>query len=242
MSYVSPSLPAIPDGRISQVRFWPRPWRISKQEPSRETRDLNTGLPTPQRVPVYSCSCHGSMSTACIQPCVWVPSRSMAAECPEPLCQVQVLPAPGCLHETPRRALPLLHRSYGLMRQTNLLPSYSVPPIRRVFAGCCQSLLKIGPSRRYLCNPSIGAWTSTTGCLSGAIVRFFPESYSLSISQRTSAHPISRRNATSTANRFSRRQSFHNVQAPMVASPPGCTYRAGSTSCGQPGRLPHAMD
>jgi hypothetical protein len=127
MSYVSPSLPAIPDGRISQVRFWPRPWRISKQEPSRETRDLNTGLHTPQRVPVYSCSCHGSMSTACIQLCVWVPSRSMAAECPEPLCQVQVLPAPGCLHETPRRALPLLHRSYGLMRQTNLLPSYSVP-------------------------------------------------------------------------------------------------------------------
>lgn len=41
---------------------------------------------------------------------------------------------------------------------------------------------------------------------------------------------------------FSRRQSFHYVQAPMVVSPPGCTYRAGSQSCGQPGRLRHAMD
>jgi len=42
--------------------------------------------------------------------------------------------------------------------------------------------------------------------------------------------------------RVTRRQSFRNVQAPMVACPPGCTYRAGSTSCGQPGRLHHAMD
>jgi len=38
------------------------------------------------------------------------------------------------------------------------------------------------------------------------------------------------------------RQSFRYVQAPMVASPPGCTHRAGSISHGQPGRLHHAMD
>ena len=38
------------------------------------------------------------------------------------------------------------------------------------------------------------------------------------------------------------RQSFRYVQAPMVASPPGCTHRPGSMSCGQPGRLRHAMD
>jgi len=38
------------------------------------------------------------------------------------------------------------------------------------------------------------------------------------------------------------RQSFRYVQAPMVASPPGCTHRADSLSCGQPGRLRHAMD
>ena len=41
---------------------------------------------------------------------------------------------------------------------------------------------------------------------------------------------------------FSRRQSFRYVQAPIVVSPPGCTYRSGSKSCGQPGRLHHAMD
>jgi hypothetical protein len=41
---------------------------------------------------------------------------------------------------------------------------------------------------------------------------------------------------------FTGRQSFHYVQAPRVASPPGCTHRAGSRSCGQPGRLRHAMN
>ena len=51
--------------------------------------------------------------------------------------------------------------------------------IQQVFAGCCQSLLGVGLSRRYLCNPCIGAWTLTPGCLSGAFVRFFPENYSL---------------------------------------------------------------
>jgi len=61
--------------------------------------------------------------------------------------------------------------------------------ISRVFAGCCQSLLGDGPSRRYLCNPCMGAWTLTPGCLSGASVRFFPESYSLTLVAPSSAHP-----------------------------------------------------
>lgn len=70
-------------------------------------------------------------------------------------------------------------------------------------------------------------------------------------SQRVTASPSlhkvrhiqnSRRNATSTTTPFSERQSFRYVQAPMLASPPGCTYRTESKSCGQPGRLRHAMD
>jgi hypothetical protein len=114
--------------------------------------------------------------------------------------------------------------------------------IRGVFAGCCQSLLGNGPSRRYLCNPCIGAWTLTPGCLSGASVRFFPESDSLTSVAPSSAHPTNRRNATSTTTLISGRQSFRYVQAPMLASPPGCTYRARTTPYGQPGRLRHAMD
>ncbi len=54
--------------------------------------------------------------------------------------------------------------------------------------------------------------------------------------------PDNRRNATSTTTPISGRQSFRYVQAPMLASPPGCTYRADSAAYGQPGRLRHAMD
>ena len=125
-------------------------------------------------------------------------------------------------HASRQRELPLLHRSYGLMRRTKTLPSYSVYPIGRVFVGCCQSLLGDGPSRRYLCNPCIGAWTLTPGCLSGASVRFFPESYSLTLVAPSSAHP------TTVAMQLQRRPLFrggsHSVMfrlpcllAPQVA-------------------------
>ena len=49
-----------------------------------------------------------------------------------------------------------------------------------------------------------------------------------------------RRNATSTTGTFSRLQTFHYVQAPILARPPDCTHRYGSNSIGRPGRLHHA--
>jgi len=105
------------------------------------------------------------------------------------------------------------------MRQTHPLPPYSVPLIRRVFAGCHQSLLEMGLSRRYLCNPSIGAWTLTPGCLSGVLVRFFPESYSLSLVAPTSAHPAFRRNATSTTTLFRGGSHFVMFRLPWSLAP-----------------------
>jgi len=45
--------------------------------------------------------------------------------------------------------------------QTKSLLLTSVFPIQQVFAGCHQSLLGDGPSRRYLCNPCMVAWTPT---------------------------------------------------------------------------------
>ena len=118
-----------------------------------------------------------------------------------------------------QRALLLLHRSYELMRRTKTLPSYSVPLIRWVLADCRQSLLVGGPSRRYLCNPSIGAWTLTPGCLSGVLVRFFPESYSLTLVAPTSAHPTSRRNATSTTTSFRGGSHFVMFRLPWSLAP-----------------------
>jgi hypothetical protein len=62
--------------------------------------------------------------------------------------------------------------------------------VRRVPAGCRQSLLGDGPSRRYLRNPCIGAWTHTPWCSSSASARFFLEDIGLTLLGRRSAHQI----------------------------------------------------
>ena len=97
--------------------------------------------------------------------------------------------------------------------------------VRPVFAGCCQSLLGDGPSRRYLCNPCIGAWTLTPLCLLGAFTRFFPRSIGLTLDLRRSAHRKAPYNATSTGSRLFEAAVISYVQAPILARPPGCTHR-----------------
>jgi len=52
--------------------------------------------------------------------------------------------------------------------------------------------------------------------------------------------PHSPGNATSTGTHISGLQSFTNVQAPTLASPPGCTHRRSPMAPGRPGRLHHA--
>ena len=51
--------------------------------------------------------------------------------------------------------------------------------VPRVLAGCCAPLLGVGPSRRYLLNLSMGAWTRTPPRSSGACARFFPDDIGL---------------------------------------------------------------
>ena len=57
-----------------------------------------------------------------------------------------------------------------------------------VFAGCRKPLLGNGPSRDYLCNPCIGAWTPTPQCSPGALARFFPGDNGLTSDVTGSAH------------------------------------------------------
>jgi hypothetical protein len=59
---------------------------------------------------------------------------------------------------------------------------------QRVFAGCRQSLLGDSPSRHYLCNPCVGAWTPTPQCPPGAFARFFPGDNGLTSDVTGSAH------------------------------------------------------
>jgi hypothetical protein len=51
--------------------------------------------------------------------------------------------------------------------------------VPRVLAGGCVPLLGVGPSRRYLLNLSLGAWTRTPPPFSGALARFFPDNIDL---------------------------------------------------------------
>ena len=63
-----------------------------------------------------------------------------------------------------------------------------LPLFRQVFAGCCQPLLEVGPSRRYLHNLCKGAWTLTPprSCRSRSFGR--PRS-AQTLDLRTSASP-----------------------------------------------------
>ena len=89
-----------------------------------------------------------------------------------------------------QKTLLFLHSSYGLMRQTVSLPTPRSSLVRWVFAGCSQSLLGNGPSRHYLCNPCIGAWTHTPLCLPSALARFFPGNIGLTPWGTRLAHKI----------------------------------------------------
>ncbi len=80
--------------------------------------------------------------------------------------------------------------------------------LRHVFAGCCQSLLGGGPSRRYLCNPCMGAWTPTPQRPFGAFTRFFPKGIGL-----TSEITGSARQTTVTM-QLQRRDSFEAAVNP----------------------------
>jgi len=109
-------------------------------------------------------------------------SNAETAKYPEPLCLTAgVTVSSGKCPALPQRALPLLHRSYGLMRPTQSLWLLSVPLLQPVFAGCRPSLLGEGRSRRYLCNPCRGVWTPTPPHAAGAFIRFFPAAIGLTI-------------------------------------------------------------
>ena len=45
----------------------------------------------------------------------------------------------------------------------------------KVFAGCCQPLLEVGPSRRYLYKSFSACKDPYPGCSHGAFTRFFPQ-------------------------------------------------------------------
>ena len=139
--------------------------------------------------------------------------------------------------------------SAGVTRPSSLLRAHAPVPAppnacgrclgHRVFAGCSQPLLVLGPSRRYLRRPDEGAWTPTPPRPPGAYP-FLPERHRPCPTVERLGTRKTPCNATSTGRLISRLQSFAYVQAPSLARPPGCTHRDGSMSAGRPGLIRHA--
>jgi hypothetical protein len=176
----------------------------------------------------------------------WVPSlaaRSLSARSHPPLPDVVCLP--GCPPGRPSsRVLPVVvsvwlhdreplcsggrYPSFIAPTGSCARPSASAPPCcalwGTVCAGCCEPLLAGGRSRRYLCNPCIGAWTPTPQRSCSASARSFPHDTGLTSESTGSARHTSPQCYFHGGN-ISGLQSVRYVQAPILARPPGSTHR-----------------
>ena len=238
--HVSQSLPTIPDGRISRVRFWPRLSRyLSGRAFPRDAKLRCWRTLRPAIVEFASPLRHdaGPAEPSSESGCV---PTVMAAECPEPLCPARALPAQGRPREPPGGALPPRRRSYGLMRQTIPLPA---PPVRPWPLGLCR-----------LSPVPAGRWPFPT--LSLRSLRRCSDPYPAALPGCTCpllhrgrrSHPnldgfdarISPHMAASVGTSISRLQSFDHLRAPALARPPGCSHRSGKLTARRPGRSHHA--
>jgi len=187
--------------------------------PSRNRGSLNAGTYAPLSISV------------CQQGWAWLLSSShrWLAQ-PDRQVPRAPLPAGWCYHRRRGVARHVRERYPSVIAHTGscVRPNPSlrlwIDLLRRVFAGCHQSLLGNGPSRRYLCNPYAGAWTPTPWCPAGACARFFPADDGLTSGLTRSAHQSSLQCNFNRAY-LSRLQSVRDVQAPAFARPPECTHR-----------------
>jgi len=184
-----------------------------------------------------------SSLVTCIVPALSPGAGHGTAKCPGRLCTRRVLPgrAAASLRRVGRRYPTFIAHTRPCVGPK---PSrrFRFYLLRQVFAGCHQSLLGDGSSRRYLRNPCIGAWTPTPQRPFRCRCSFLPEGPRPHLRLNRFGTPDTRRIATSTTLTISRLQSFRYVQAPILARPPGCTHRCGSVSTRRPGRLHHAMN
>jgi hypothetical protein len=189
MVHDSASPPTIPDGRLSRVRFWPRlctPFSGRQVFPRAVMLKCLLTYTSPARSCPASSSRLPTLSTFRLSVRrLLESSRPPSAQ--SPFAWHGRYPLPGRPQGTPQRALPLRPRSYGLMRQTTILPTPRWFLGRRVFAACRKSLLDDGPSRHYLCHLCVGAWTHTPPGSSDACAHPFSDDSGLTSRETRSA-------------------------------------------------------
>ena len=116
-------------------------------------------------------NCHGVAPVLSSRP----PYGQEAAKCPEPLCPTSVLPPLGrCECHLLRGRYPSVIAPTGsCATPVGLSPASAFSLVRRVFAGCTQSLLPTGASRRYLRESFLGCWIPCPGGTPCALTCFF---------------------------------------------------------------------
>ncbi len=143
-----------------------------------------------------------------------VPGRTVrgARQAPRaPLPTQGVASCGGTSMHPVRRHYPSFIAHTGSWARPNPSHRLRLSLLRLVFAGCCQPLLDDGPSRRYLYNPYMSAWTLTPQSLLGAFARFFPRSDGLTLDLRRSAH------LNSPYSNFSRARFFGAAVIPLCS-------------------------
>jgi len=161
-------------------------------------------------------------------------------EYPESLCLVRVLP-------TTKMTLKVISEDITLPSQ--LIRTHApdrFPPNVSVFPctlGLC-SLSSVPAGKRPFPTLSPQSLYRRLDPYPAVFLRcscpFLPEGLRPHLREQRFGTPDYRRNATSTTELISGLQSFHNVQAPILARPSGCTHHWNSKCPGRPGRLHHA--
>jgi hypothetical protein len=149
MAYVSRSPPIIPDGQISWVRFETLAFF---RRASQVWRGLNAGPYTPP--PFWFASSLASRPVVASRRFYQARRHTAkeAAKCPEPLCPTSVLsPSERCACHLLRGRYPSVIAPTGsCATPVGPSPASAFSFVRRVLAGCTQSLPPTGASRRYL--------------------------------------------------------------------------------------------
>ena len=154
------------------------------------------------------------------------PATPGAAKCPEPLCTFEALPLTSWCLAPCQWALPHLHRSYGLMRQSSTLP---LPRWYPRTLGLCR-LLSAPAGRRTFPTLSLHLFPCVLGPLPRRLVwctcPFLPSRPRPSPRSDRVGAPQCPCSDFSMAP-FARLQSFLDVQARRFAHHPGRSYRYG---------------
>jgi len=160
------------------------------------------------------------------------------AKCPESLCPMTALPHRGDMHTascedvTPRSSLLRTHSPIPVA-----LLSFGLGLEQEVFAGCYQSLLPMGSSRRYLCKSFLGCLVPLHGGPAKCTCLFLPSRHRPSPTEEWVGFPLPPANTTSRGSVFRSCRHFFMFKPPSLLASQ-IVPTAVHTATGQP-RLLH---